>query len=189
MVLPSLLVSSQKITMGGKKTTSMAPPRKWRRLGFPLTCWHWTTSSSSAFFCQRTSSGNRDHGRECEKVLRPDGSAAVWTKPQFLFIEGESRPYWERRVPLRNNDQGLHSDERAPQSVLSQGACCSGCALQPVWTPGKPCVGLSEWNINIYIFRIQFDIWKVLLPHHTNCKPLCKASANSTLTVRKTFCI
>lgn len=38
---------------------------------------------------------------------------------------------------MRNNNQGLHSDERASLSLFQQGTRDSGCALQSVWTSGR----------------------------------------------------
>lgn len=144
-------------------------------------------SQVSASTHPRGSPGVREHGWECEKVLRPDSQAAVWRKLQFLCAEGESCPHWECGVSLRNNDQGLHSDERASQPLLRQGTRRSGCALQSVWTSGRPCVSskvadiycVFPWEDIVYMCRMQSDMSGtlkqlkcVLLGHHaTEQKP------------------
>lgn len=80
------------------------------------------------------------NGCEHEAILRPDREAAVRRKLQFLRTKGQSCSHRERGVPLRNDHQGLHSDERAAQSLLDRGPRHPGCALQPVRTSGRTCV-------------------------------------------------
>ena len=139
-----------------------ARPVMKRRLVLQWTCWHWPAwiKISCVFLflilwskaaCSCSSFGSRENGRECKKVLRPDSQAAVRRNVQFLCAEGESCSHWECGVPLRNNHQGLHSDERAPQSLLRQGARYPGCALQPVRTPGETCV---VWDMGYSVFTM-----------------------------------
>lgn len=101
--------------------------------------WHWAfgreirTVHSLKSACLRTVG----HGRSREEVLRADGQAAVGGSAELLCAEREGGPDRECGVPLRNNQQGLHADERAAPPPRRRRPRYPGCTLQPVRASGE----------------------------------------------------